>query len=170
MQDYPYPPGTRIGGLYEVVAQPRLGGMGVVYPCLDLEEGRPVVLKTFKREYLPNRASRDRFLREGTYWVNLGAHPHIVRCYRTFIAEDVVFLVLEMVAREQGREDASLRAWLTPGVPLAAKPMHNSVRSSASPGTSTMMATAISRSARPITTTARMMKAGFTCIMAAAMG
>jgi tetratricopeptide (TPR) repeat protein len=113
-----YPPGTRVGGLYEVVAQPKLGGMGIVYPCLDLEECRPVVLKTFRPEYLPDRASRDRFLREGTHWVNLGAHLHIVRCYRVFRTDDAVYLVLEMVAREPGREDASLRAWLMPGVPL----------------------------------------------------
>lgn len=116
-----YQPGTRIGELYEVIGQPRMGGMGIVYPCLDHEEDRPVVLKTFKPEHLPNRASRDRLLREGTYWVNLGAHLHIVRCYRAFRsdADDMVYLVLEMVAREQGRENASLRAWLTPGVPLS---------------------------------------------------
>jgi len=56
--------------------------MGVVYFCLDhANDGRPVALKTFKPEYLPDRAARDRFLREGTAWVQLGRHPHIVRCY-----------------------------------------------------------------------------------------
>ncbi len=29
-----------------------------------------------------------------------------------------VYLVLELIAKEQGRADASLRAWLTPGKPL----------------------------------------------------
>jgi tetratricopeptide (TPR) repeat protein len=112
-----YPPGTRIGQ-YEIAGRPMLGGMGIVYVCLDLEEDRPVALKTFKPEYLPDRAARDRFLREGTHWVDLGAHPHIVRCYNVLYSDPEVYLVLELVAKEQGRDDASLRAWLTPGMPL----------------------------------------------------
>ena len=114
-----HPPGTRIGQ-YEVAGRPLVGGMGIVYLCLDREEDRPVALKTFKPECLPDRAARDRFLREGTHWVDLGRHPHVVRCYRVFQPENAieVYLVLELVAKEQGREDASLRSWLTPGQPL----------------------------------------------------
>jgi serine/threonine protein kinase len=94
--------------------------MGIVYLCFDHEDQRPVALKTFKPEYLPDRAARDRFLREGTTWVNLGRHPHIVRAYGVERVGDgrEVYLVLELVAEEQGREDASLRSWLTPGQPL----------------------------------------------------
>jgi serine/threonine protein kinase len=113
-----YPPGARIAGQYEVAGRPLVGGMGIVYMCLDHEEDRPVALKTFKPEYLPDRAARDRFLREGTAWVDLGAHPHVVRCYRVLRIDPEVYLVLELVAKEQGRDDASLRAWLTPGQPL----------------------------------------------------
>jgi tetratricopeptide (TPR) repeat protein len=115
-----YPPGARIAGRYEVAGRPMLGGMGIVYVCLDLEDDRPVALKTFRPEYLPDRAARDRFLREGTHWVELGAHPHIVRCYEVLRTDvgNQVYLVLELVAKEQGRADASLRSWLTPGVPL----------------------------------------------------
>ena len=109
-----YPPGTRIGQ-YEIAGRPLMGGMGIVYVCLDLEEDRPVALKTFKPEYLPDRAARDRFLREGTHWVDLGRHPHVVRCYEVLRMDLAVYLVLELVAKEQGRDDASLRAWLTPG-------------------------------------------------------
>jgi serine/threonine protein kinase len=75
-----YKPGTRIAGRYEVAGRPMMGGMGIVYICFDHQEQRPVALKAFRPEYLPNRAVRDRFLREGTTWVNL-RHPHIVRCY-----------------------------------------------------------------------------------------
>jgi len=113
-----YPPGTRIAGRYEIAGRPLMGGMGIVYFCLDLEEDRPVALKTFKPEYLPDRAARDRFLREGTHWVDLGRHPHIVRCYRVLHIDPEVYLVLELVAKEQGRHDASLRSWLTAGQPL----------------------------------------------------
>lgn len=115
-----YPSGTLIANRYEVVQGPRekpslAGGMGLVYLCVDhAENGRPVALKTFRPELLPNRAARDLFLREGTTWVELGKHPHIVRCYRV-ITDTVglgVFFVLELVAAVEGKRDASLRSWL----------------------------------------------------------
>jgi tetratricopeptide (TPR) repeat protein len=94
--------------------------MGIVYLCHDLHEDRPVALKTFKPQFLPDRASRDRFLREGATWVGLGAHPHIVQAYEVLRIGDgrEVYLILELVAKQQGRADASLRAWLVPGQPL----------------------------------------------------
>ena len=113
-----YRPGMRIAGRYEVASRPMMGGMGVVYVCLDHQEDRPVALKTFKPEYLPDRAARDRFLREGTHWVDLGRHPHVVRCHEVLHIDPEVYLALELVAKEPGRDDASLRAWLTPGQPL----------------------------------------------------
>ena len=60
-----------------------------------------MTLKTFKPEYLPDRATLDRFLREGTTWVNQGRHPHIVRAYRVERVGDgrEVYLVLELVAK-----------------------------------------------------------------------
>mgnify|MGYP000901445190 FL=1 len=115
-----YRSGDTILGRYEVVGEPLKGGMGIVYICVDQQQDLPVALKTFKPEYLPDRATRDRFLREGTTWMNLGAHPHIVRCYE--VIRDAtgleVFLALEPIAKEQGREDASLRSWLFRGYPL----------------------------------------------------
>ena len=115
-----YPPGTRIAGRYEVAGRPLMGGMGIVYLCFDHQEQRPVALKTFKPEYLPNRDARDRFLEEGDAWVRLGKHPHIVRCYEVFLdsPRPEVYLALELVAKEEGRRDASLRSWLIPGRPL----------------------------------------------------
>ncbi len=121
-----YPSGTIIVNRYEVVQGPRekpslAGGMGLVYLCVDhAENGRPVALKTFRPELLPDRAARDRFLREGTTWVELGKHPHIVHCHRVFKADvgPEVFFVLELVAAAEGKRDASLRSWLTSGKPL----------------------------------------------------
>jgi tetratricopeptide (TPR) repeat protein len=96
-----------------------MGGMGVVYFALDHEnEDRPVALKTFRSELLPDRAARDRFLREGTTWIELGHFFHIVRCYKVFYQDPEPFLVLELVAKELNYPDASLRAWLIPGRPL----------------------------------------------------
>ena len=112
--------GARIADRYEVVTR-RSGGMGVVYLCLDRREDCPVALKTFKPEYLPDRDARDRFLREGTLWVELGRHPHVVRAWRVEHLGDTreVFIVLDWVAPAEGKRDASLRAWLAPGRPLA---------------------------------------------------
>ena len=97
-----------------------MGGMGVVYPCFDHEENRPVALKTFKKEFLADRAVRDRFLRECDIWVSLGRHTHIVQAYGIARVGNgtETYLVLELVAKEEGRVDASLRSYLIPGQPL----------------------------------------------------
>lgn len=115
-----FPSGHRIAGRYEVAGAPLLGGMGIVYLCFDHGEQRPVALKTFKPEYLPDRAARDRFLQEGETWIRLGNHPHIVRCYEVSLdsPRPGVYLALELIAKEEGRRDASLRSWLTSGRPL----------------------------------------------------
>jgi tetratricopeptide (TPR) repeat protein len=115
-----YPSGTRIAGRYEVAGAPLVGGMGIVYLCFDHQEQRPIALKTFRPEFLPDRAARDRFLQEGETWVRLGKHPHIVHCYQVFqdAPRPEVYLALELIAKAEGRRDASLRAWLTPGRPL----------------------------------------------------
>ena len=70
-----YPSGARIAGRYEVAGRPLMGGMGIVYLCFDHQEQRPVALKIFRPEFLPDRAARDRFLQEGETWVRLGKHP-----------------------------------------------------------------------------------------------
>ena len=61
-----YPSVSIIAGRYEVADRPLLGGMGIVYLCMDHVEDRPVALKAFRPEYLPDRGARDRFLREAT--------------------------------------------------------------------------------------------------------
>lgn len=115
-----YPPGSRIAGRYEVAGRPLIGGMGIVYLCYDQQEQRPIVLKTLKPEFLPDRAARDRFLREGDTWLKLGRHPHIVRAYSVERIGDGtgVYLVLELIAKEHGRDNALLRSRLIPGKPL----------------------------------------------------
>ena len=115
-----YHPGDRIAGRYEIAGRPLMGGMGIVLVCYDHQEQHPVALKTFRPEFLPDRAARDRFLRECTIWVNLGSHPHIIQCYQvtqSYVSLEV-YLVLELVSKEKGRADASLRSWLLPGRPL----------------------------------------------------
>lgn len=115
-----YVSGDKIADRYEVV-KVLTGGMGVVYLCADhAKDGCPVALKTFKPKYLPDRAARDRFLREGTIWVGLGHHPNIVRAHRVerLAGGLEIYLVLEWVAQAENKEDASLRAWLQGGQTL----------------------------------------------------
>jgi serine/threonine protein kinase len=113
-----YPPGSLIAGRYEVASRPMMGGMGIVYFCMDHDENHPVALKTFRPEFLSSRDIRDRFLREGATWVKLGNHPHIVRCYEVRYIDPTAFLSLELVSKEQEMPDASLRSWLIPNHPL----------------------------------------------------
>lgn len=111
-----------IAGRYEVV-QTLSGGMALVHLCRDHQTGQLVALKTFKPKYLSHREARDLFLREGTMWVDIGRHPHIVRAYRVERLGDglEVYLVLEWVVQPQGIDKPSLRAWLRPGRPLPLK-------------------------------------------------
>ncbi|MEZ4512301.1 MAG: tetratricopeptide repeat protein [Chloroflexota bacterium] len=96
------------------------GGMGLVYFCRDVVTNELVGLKTFKPEYLPNRAARDLFLREGTTWVELGHHPNIVRAHRIerVGSGQAVYLVLEWIVEPEGKSNPSLRSWLRPERPL----------------------------------------------------
>ena len=79
----------------------QVGGMGIVYLCFDHGEQRPVALKTFRPELLPDRSARDRFLHEGETWVRLGKHPHIVRCSQVFqdTPRPEVYLALGLIAK-----------------------------------------------------------------------
>ncbi len=104
---------------YEVINQLQ-GGMGIVYLCRDHFTNQLVALKTFKPEFLPNRAARDLFLREGTMWVEIGKHANIVQAYRVERLGDgsEVYLVLEWIVQPKDKASTSLRSWLRPGRPL----------------------------------------------------
>ena len=101
-----------VAGHYKVVDK-KSGGMGVLYICLDmLQDDFPVALKTYKPEYLTDRITRERFLREASIWIDLGFHPNIVQAYRTEYISDTheVFIVMQLIPTPIGRTDASLRS------------------------------------------------------------
>jgi tetratricopeptide (TPR) repeat protein len=112
-------PARRIADRYEVVTK-LFGGMAIVYLCRDLQTNQPVALKSFKPELLSHRIARDLFLREGTMWVELGHHPHIVRAHRVERIGDgrEVYLVLEWVVQPRDKGTPAMRSWLKPGKPL----------------------------------------------------
>lgn len=121
-----YSSGDLIDNKYQVIIgskeNPHLkGGMGIIYFCLDLSNNqKPVALKTFHPELLSSHVIRERFLKEGSVWVQLGYHPNIVRAYRVDRTHTGMetFLVLELIPPLKGRRDASLRSLLMPGRPL----------------------------------------------------
>ena len=88
-----------------------------------MPRGGPVALKTFKPEFLSHVGARDLFLREGTTWVQIGRHPHIVRAHRVERTVDglEVYLVLTWIVQPPGRDSPSLRSWLRIGQPLPIK-------------------------------------------------
>ena len=70
-----YRPGDRIGGRYHVYDM-KMGGMGEVYLCLDLEQNFPFALKTFQQRYLAeSHGLRRAFQNEVGTWISLGKHP-----------------------------------------------------------------------------------------------
>ena len=106
------PEENTVAGHYKVVDK-KSGGMGVLYICLDmLQDDFPVALKTYKPEFLSDRISRERFLREASIWIDLGFHPNIVQAYRTEYISDTheVFIVMQLIPTPIGRKDASLRS------------------------------------------------------------
>lgn len=114
-----HPPGTRLGP-FEVISYPVLSDVSIDYTCLDHERSCPTLLKTLRPELLQSQAARDCFAQSGAAWVDLGAHPHIVRCYDVFQPDDTdeAYLVLQAVVPEKDRDTASLLSWLVSGQPL----------------------------------------------------
>ncbi len=107
-----YKPGDRIGGRYQV-HQVKMGGMGEVYLCLDLEEMHPFALKTFQQRY-QSSALRTAFEQEVVIWVALERHPNIVRCHWMQMLDNQPFMCLDWIAGEEGK-GPDLRGWLRHG-------------------------------------------------------
>ena len=98
------------------------GSMGIVHLCRDRQNDSAVALKTLRPDLLSDEDARQRFLQEGTAWVKLGTHPHIVPADRVYDHNNndskEIFIVLKWMEPAAGKANASLRAWLKPGKPL----------------------------------------------------
>ena len=93
-------PRFNIGNLIDnryLVHDIKMGGMGEVYLCLDLERGIPLALKTFQQKFLTNIKLRTAFKDEIANWIALGSHPNIVTCYWMENIENQPFMALEWV-------------------------------------------------------------------------
>ncbi|OGO25753.1 MAG: hypothetical protein A2136_00890 [Chloroflexi bacterium RBG_16_54_11] len=100
------------------VKQVKCGGMSNIYLCEDSHQnGKMVVLKSLKPQFLPDKAVRAQSLREAAIWVELGWHPNLVQAYCAEFdpLTHKVFLVLEPVEPSPGRSTPTLRSQLTKG-------------------------------------------------------
>jgi serine/threonine-protein kinase len=105
-----YKPGDLIDRRYQV-HKVKMGGMGEVYLCLDLETMQPYALKTFQQRYLINPKISEIFENEIATWVALERYPNIVRCFHMDILENQPFMFLEWIVGKEGW-DSDLRSWL----------------------------------------------------------
>src|SRR5947209_1769236 len=94
----PLPTGLRLGP-YEIVAPLGAGGMGEVYRARDPRLGREVALKVLPSSVAFDPARRARFEQEARAAAALN-HPNIVGLHDVGEAEDVFYIVSELVPGE----------------------------------------------------------------------
>src|SRR5215470_8892776 len=90
--------GTRLGSL-EITALLGKGGMGEVYRAYDTKLKRDVAVKILPDEFARDADRVSRFQREAEVLASLN-HPNIAAIYDLQEANDVRFLVLELVEGE----------------------------------------------------------------------
>jgi tRNA A-37 threonylcarbamoyl transferase component Bud32 len=93
----------RTVGHYEIEAEIGRGGMGVVYRARDTRLNRAVAFKTLPPELARDDDRKNRFLREARAACAVN-HPAIAQIYDVGEAEDVLFLVMELVEGRTLRE------------------------------------------------------------------
>jgi tetratricopeptide (TPR) repeat protein len=81
---------------YEVLAEIRRGGMGVIYRAWDPRLGREVALKVLLEHAASTPDARERFLREAQLAARL-QHPHIVPIFDTGTWQDQVYLAMQFI-------------------------------------------------------------------------
>jgi serine/threonine protein kinase len=103
-----YSNGTLLQNRYEV-RDLRMGGMGIVYYCIDKQENMPVALKTYQDKYLDDFAARDAFINECQIWIGIGEMPNIVRAFRLEMIFEKPYICVELVASNSGSPDLRTR-------------------------------------------------------------
>lgn len=90
--------GSIIAGRYRLTNILGQGGMSIVYAATHVLTERPVALKLLKKNYASDRATVERFLREGRAAVRI-RHPHVVDVLDMGETEDGdIYLALEQLS------------------------------------------------------------------------
>ncbi|MEY2931145.1 MAG: hypothetical protein RL033_1894 [Pseudomonadota bacterium] len=103
--------GKCLDGRYQIEQQLGAGGAGTVYRATHLGLNRPVAVKVLLRQHQLRQASRQRFEREAQALAQL-SHVHVVAISDCGLADDVPFLVMELLEGEG--LDARLRRGKVP--------------------------------------------------------
>jgi eukaryotic-like serine/threonine-protein kinase len=91
-----YPPGTLLGGRYEVIAPLGWGGMAEVYLTSDRLLGRQVAVKVILERYAEDERFTSRFRREARAAASLN-HPNVVAVHDVGTHDGNPFIVMEHV-------------------------------------------------------------------------
>jgi serine/threonine protein kinase len=86
-------------GAFRVIGLLGEGGMGLVYDAIDTRLGRPVALKTIRKETVDSALARDRFWREARLAATVN-HPNICQIYEIGDADGRLFLAMERLEGE----------------------------------------------------------------------
>jgi len=93
------PPGTTLGGMYQVLHEISRGAMGVVYRAEDLGLRRPVALKVLRPDHVSNPEAVTRFRNEAAMLAAV-RHENLVQVYSFGAQPEGVFFVMELVEGE----------------------------------------------------------------------
>jgi tetratricopeptide (TPR) repeat protein/predicted Ser/Thr protein kinase len=110
------PPGTLLGGRYEILKMLGEGGMGAVYKAHDLEVDRVVALKVIRPEYANRPEILARFKQELVLARQI-THKNVIRIFDMGLRDGVRFITMEYV---DGRDLHSMLAGGEP-IPLERK-------------------------------------------------
>ncbi len=85
---------------YKVLEEISRGGMGIVYRAVDVKLNREVALKVLPPDLVADPERKKRFVQEAQAVAALD-HPHIAVIFEIDEAEDVTFMVMELIRGEK---------------------------------------------------------------------
>lgn len=109
-----YERGDFIGDLFQVIETLGEGGFGIVYLARSLASNDIVALKTLRGELLRDASTRAMFEKEARIWMDLGAHPNLVRAKWVDEVGGRLYIAMEYVQAGAGRPN-SLEGYLAKG-------------------------------------------------------
>jgi tetratricopeptide (TPR) repeat protein len=97
------------------------GGFGIVYLVSSQSAKQTSALKTLRSELLRDPATREMFRKEVQIWIDLGAHPHLVRAHWVNEIQGRLWLAMEYVAPDPATGINSLEGYLKKWAPPLAQ-------------------------------------------------
>ena len=101
-----YERGDFIGDLFQVIQTLGEGGFGIVYLARSLASNDIVALKTLRGELLRDAKTRALFEKEARIWMDLGAHPNLVRAKWVDEVSGRLYIAMEYVQSGAGRPNS----------------------------------------------------------------